>query len=347
MSTMIGVRIIHPRARFARIARLDRANHKTRQFVTISKNQHQAEVEIHQLCSNAAGELESKKLLYTFHLHNLHADENDQAIPLYISAKYDGNSRLNISVSDNHRQLDSCTLSIRPETRKGGKIVVPLLLLLLLLLGGSGFFISKKITAPSEAFSGRAETRPSTHSASRSNSSSRSPRPQPQQRAARPSTSAQNSPIEEESRTEPQAQMENSGSSTTEESTASQSEDPVLAPTPEIHETITVYFTPNQTFLTDQTKQELEQLAELLEKAPRATVQMVGHTAIFGSEPEQYDISRMRVENAHNYLLAQGWEPEESADISWKGPSEPITLNPTQQQINRRVEIKIDNQAGQ
>ncbi|THB63631.1 MAG: hypothetical protein D6B26_05860, partial [Spirochaetaceae bacterium] len=152
MTRLIGVKIVHPRARFAKLVRLDRPSSRTRHFVTISPEQTEAEVEIHLLTDQNSGDLESSACLHTFYLNNLHPHKQlnqNEAIPvsLFIKAEYDGMNRLKISVLDQRRELARYQLDVRNEPRRIGKYVIGALMIVLVATIGIFLTLQK---APSE-----------------------------------------------------------------------------------------------------------------------------------------------------------------------------------------------------
>ncbi len=105
---------------------------------------------------------------------------------------------------------------------------------------------------------------------------------------------------------------------------------------------VTVYFAPNSPFLTPREEETLRDLLPLLEEHPEATVSISGHCASFGSEKGRQELSHERAAAVEKFLRSGGWSPTVSPEITGYGANRPVTADPDQQQINRRVEIRIE-----
>ncbi|MFP4205665.1 MAG: OmpA family protein, partial [Spirochaetaceae bacterium] len=110
----------------------------------------------------------------------------------------------------------------------------------------------------------------------------------------------------------------------------------------------TVYFRPDSPELTEPTREELAGIAEELAAAEETAesntereVDIVGHTALAGTEQGRYGLSRERARNVYEYLLSEGWEPAGEVAVRGVGGEEPVTRDPDEQQRNRRVEISL------
>jgi outer membrane protein OmpA-like peptidoglycan-associated protein len=105
----------------------------------------------------------------------------------------------------------------------------------------------------------------------------------------------------------------------------------------------TVYFLPDSPVLTPQTRSSLDRVAEELSRLPEeATVRIVGHTALAGTEQGRIGLSRDRARNVYRYLQEQGWTPRQEVTVRGVGGNEPVTRDPDRQEQNRRVEIRVE-----
>jgi outer membrane protein OmpA-like peptidoglycan-associated protein len=105
---------------------------------------------------------------------------------------------------------------------------------------------------------------------------------------------------------------------------------------------VTVYFDPNSPILTSREEKTLRELLPLLKEHPTASVSIFGHCASFGSEKGRQELSSERAAAVENFLRAGGWSPTESPEITGYGANRPVTTDPDRQQVNRRVEIRIE-----
>jgi outer membrane protein OmpA-like peptidoglycan-associated protein len=106
-----------------------------------------------------------------------------------------------------------------------------------------------------------------------------------------------------------------------------------------------VYFEPDETELTEPAREELREIAGVLQRFPEAQVRIVGHTALFGTEEGRIEISRGRAQNVFQFLRREGWEPEAEPTVAWEASTDPVTLDREEQQLNRRVEIEIGSES--
>jgi len=104
-----------------------------------------------------------------------------------------------------------------------------------------------------------------------------------------------------------------------------------------------IYFKPDDPNLTPETMQYLKEriLPVLKNYQGNARVVISGHCALYGTERGRMELSLKRAENVKNYLLQLGWNPEEEPQILGLGGKKPVTRNPDNQHLNRRVEIEI------
>jgi outer membrane protein OmpA-like peptidoglycan-associated protein len=103
-----------------------------------------------------------------------------------------------------------------------------------------------------------------------------------------------------------------------------------------------VYFRPDSPVLNPQARSRLADIAaELAAYEDDATVTIIGHTALAGTERGRYDLSRERARNVRAFLRAQGWDADQQVQVSGVGGEQPVTRDPDRQQLNRRVEITV------
>ena len=98
----------------------------------------------------------------------------------------------------------------------------------------------------------------------------------------------------------------------------------------------------NSTEILPAGKQNLQELANSLEKYPNSDVLIVGHTDSVGTDAYNLDLSQRRALAASAYLQSLG-VPASRLKTAGKGESEPIQPNDTDEgrARNRRVEIAI------
>jgi outer membrane protein OmpA-like peptidoglycan-associated protein len=89
-------------------------------------------------------------------------------------------------------------------------------------------------------------------------------------------------------------------------------------------------------------RQNLDELAQSLQRYPETEVLIVGHTDDRGSDQYNMDLSMRRAESAKNHLVARGIAPNRIRTAG-RGELEPVATNATDagRQQNRRVEIAI------
>jgi outer membrane protein OmpA-like peptidoglycan-associated protein len=103
-----------------------------------------------------------------------------------------------------------------------------------------------------------------------------------------------------------------------------------------------ILFDVNRATLKPASKQNLEKLAEILNKYEDTDVLLEGHTDASGSEEYNLDLSKKRAESVGNYLAIQKVNPTRFTMMGY-GEMQPIASNETSEgrQQNRRVEIAI------
>lgn len=102
-----------------------------------------------------------------------------------------------------------------------------------------------------------------------------------------------------------------------------------------------IHFPTGGSLLSSTAKQQLDDLAALLQQHPEHTLRVEGHADATGSETVNQQIAQQRAESVKRYLVEQRQiAPERISAIS-AGASRPIDSNETEsgRQKNRRVEI--------
>jgi len=97
-------------------------------------------------------------------------------------------------------------------------------------------------------------------------------------------------------------------------------------------------FAQNKTDLTDDAKEVLFKLADVLKKHEEINLKVVGHTSIEGSPTHNQKLSEERAKAAVDFLVSRG-VPAERLSYEGKGSSEPI--DPNNNEINRRTEFIV------
>ena len=106
-------------------------------------------------------------------------------------------------------------------------------------------------------------------------------------------------------------------------------------------EDLVLYFTPNSAALSSVTLESLENVLSFLLDYPSLHVMITGHCAIAGTEAGRREISVSRAANVEEWLRRGGWNPEYPPQVKGEAGNFPLTRDPDNQEINRRVEIII------
>lgn len=87
---------------------------------------------------------------------------------------------------------------------------------------------------------------------------------------------------------------------------------------------------------------EVDRVAQVLNRYPQTRIQIEGHTDSTGTETYNLDLSQRRADAVKNALVARGVDPARLQTIGF-GESKPIAGNDTEagRQMNRRVKIVI------
>ncbi|MCO6465575.1 MAG: OmpA family protein [Bradyrhizobiaceae bacterium] len=88
--------------------------------------------------------------------------------------------------------------------------------------------------------------------------------------------------------------------------------------------------------------EELDVLADFMEKRPSMRIRVEGHTDNVGSNMLNQNLSERRAESVKAYLVQKGIDPRRIQTVGY-GPSKPIASNSTEfgKSLNRRTEILI------
>lgn len=94
-------------------------------------------------------------------------------------------------------------------------------------------------------------------------------------------------------------------------------------------------------------RDKIRQLAGVLNRYPRTTIQVIGHTDSRGSEEANLDLSRRRAQAVAEELVAAGVSPSRITTFG-RGESSPIASNDTPEgrAQNRRVELIVEPDEG-
>ena len=103
-----------------------------------------------------------------------------------------------------------------------------------------------------------------------------------------------------------------------------------------------ILFPFNSTDILPAGKENLQKLAQSLDKYPNSDILIVGHTDSVGTDAYNNDLSQRRANAAGAYLQSLG-VAQSRLKMTGKGETEPIQSNDTDagRQANRRVEIAI------
>jgi outer membrane protein OmpA-like peptidoglycan-associated protein len=98
----------------------------------------------------------------------------------------------------------------------------------------------------------------------------------------------------------------------------------------------------DQSALTQNAMQNIDNLAASLIKYPNTDIMVIGHTDAVGSDDYNLKLSRERAEAVRAYAISKGVDANRLKTVG-KGESEPIASNDTDdgKAKNRRVEIVI------
>ncbi len=103
-----------------------------------------------------------------------------------------------------------------------------------------------------------------------------------------------------------------------------------------------IMFDVNKAVLKPVSQENLNKLAEILNKYEDTNILLEGHTDASGSDEYNMDLSEKRAKSVGNHLATRGVNPTRFTIMGY-GESQPIATNDTAEgrQLNRRVEIAI------
>lgn len=103
-----------------------------------------------------------------------------------------------------------------------------------------------------------------------------------------------------------------------------------------------ILFDVNKATLKPRSKEELAELAAILNKYDDTNILLEGHTDSTGSEEYNLDLSRLRAQSVSNFLATEAVNPARFAIMGY-GESQPMADNATEEgrALNRRVEVAI------
>lgn len=105
-----------------------------------------------------------------------------------------------------------------------------------------------------------------------------------------------------------------------------------------------VRFNINSEILTTESQTYLRKVAEIFNKYKHLYIELTGHTCSLGSDEINQKLSVQRAEKVKEFLVNAGITPNRIT-ATGKGEQEPLVENTDKmsRQVNRRVEVKIDN----
>ncbi len=109
----------------------------------------------------------------------------------------------------------------------------------------------------------------------------------------------------------------------------------------------TVYFRPDDPTLTEEAREALRELIESIqglvgEERGIASLRLVGHCALAGTEAGRVELSQSRAGNVWRFLRQNGIGQPDELVVRGVGGRNPVTRSEEQQYLNRRVEITVE-----
>jgi len=354
----LAVEIEH--TRYAKFLRIDEKDSRGLNLTTLVDDQRKAEVHIYLVGDG------KKLLVHSFTVNNLPHQRAGEP-RLYLSGKSDGRGGVHLSLKVNGKPWSSADLSLkkhlshsRPWLFAGLGLLLFLFLLWLLLrsfmpgpggqqpgAGTTGGETAVEETVESGGSKRTSEGTDKTVSPVAKSGEDGDGAPgkadEPAAEATTGAKTGETAPADVSTTTD-SAEGEVAEETDTEEPSAPESERQPTAPPPENE---TVYFGPNSSLLTQTARDRLSSLADELASYPRLRITIRGHCALYGTEQGRIDLSNERAEAVEQYLLdrveAFGHDPSGwTVESAGMGGKEPVTREEERQNMNRRVEIRIE-----
>lgn len=101
-----------------------------------------------------------------------------------------------------------------------------------------------------------------------------------------------------------------------------------------------IFFKQGKSDLLEESYSELNHLYLVMSNNPTLRVQLNGHTDINGSDRALNGLSKRRVVAVRGYLVGKGIS-EDRIETKAFGKTQPITIDPDEQEKNRRVEVEV------
>ena len=102
-----------------------------------------------------------------------------------------------------------------------------------------------------------------------------------------------------------------------------------------------IHFLPDDISLTANARGELAKITDELLGTTISAVTIVGHCAIAGTEEGRTEISDGRASNVYDFLSRNGLKLPKSTVVKGVGSADPLTLDPADQDLNRRVQVTV------
>ncbi|TVR04107.1 MAG: OmpA family protein [Spirochaetaceae bacterium] len=334
----IAVEIDH--SRLVPLVTLERGGSGSIDLTTIVERQQRAVIRLF-LLSDAA-----PKLLTTVSLE--HLDQTAQRRPvLRLDAAIRGrHATCTVMVDGTRASRTRIDVADWLPSRNYGAIVAVAALLLLLLIGG-GWLIqgmlrpAGPVVTSAPAAPPAVATRPAPAQPPVTPPAVVSPAPGPAETAA-PEPPPVVTPPETETTTPPAV------SPAPAETAPPRTVEPAPSPAPPTAAIVgqqqrTVYFLPDSNVLTATARRELQQIAEWLGDLPRENIEVriEGHCAPAGSERGRLELSRQRARAVEQFLRSAGWSPARAPLVEGFSSDRPVSQDPEQQHLNRRVEVIV------
>ncbi len=326
MKRFLAIRVERPHRGYASLVRLHRRGEDRRDFTPIERGQTDADVTFYQV--DRRGRRQRVRQIRSIRVAGL---DNHGGTPDTISftARFDGRSEVQVEIRERGRLRERLELSVDREPRNAWWLValIPPILIGALLLVRSGPWsdrsdIAADVPTPAvEPLSASTDTAPiggSTPDASPSAPPTENGAPEAARTTVNPETGdLTGSPI-------PPAE-----------------DAPVDNPVDAVGTVVRIYFEPDETVLTATAQRQLETAISEIDSGGVQSVRIVGHAAPYGNELGRSGISRGRALAVRDALLSIGWDLSEGATVEWRGASEPVTVVPEDQYLNRRVELRV------